>query len=743
MRTMRQWLAVAVAAVAAAVPASQLGAAAPDCDWHWVNPTPPRQDLHRVTANAGRFVAVGAAGTTLWSLDGRRWELTDSGVDADLFGIEWGSGWYVAVGDGVVLRSSDGRQWSVVSRIDGARLLDVAYAASRFVAVSSGLGGRVATSVSGGQWSLSPVPWADDSASITATDDGFAVAVGVEIWESPDGLDWSFEGTVPSAVAEAGPADPLKALGSDLFSLDRVDLAWTGERLLWAAGAELWSRDGEGVWELALTLDGCSTFEDWLAVIGGPGWALASGISGCPTPYLDPVVSLHLSFDGGASFSEPWQNELGGFPALGRYGSRWVALGALGDAMSSTSATGWECPNGGCTSLACADEFVDLAAGGESLVAVGGVGLCDTGLKRRSGATVATSADGGEWTVLPLAGDRFHGVGWTGSEFLAVGDGWLARSDTGGQWTTEPAPEGADLRAVGTGDGWVVLVGRNGALFSSEDGVDWIKPYHFFRENLGRVLWDGEQFLVAGTGGMILRSSDALNWSQALTGTDVDLKGLAAGPDQRIAVGDGGLVLASPDGGVWAPRWSGFSGDLGDVAFADGRFVAVGSSQLADGHRPAVALVSADGDQWTRFELPAEALRRVRWTGDAWIAVGGERSIVRAGCLRTLVEFDSQLLQVPLGGVAELEVRLSGVVAYDTVLTVTSSRPGLVVVPATVVVPASSDRVVVSVTGAGLTTDAVITVTLPDHIGAGSGSVLARVQPPLWTPRRPSGRVAP
>ncbi|HSL18197.1 MAG TPA: hypothetical protein VLB51_09870 [Methylomirabilota bacterium] len=743
MRTMRQWLVVTVAVIAALAQVSEVRSTPPDCDWRWVNPAPPRQDVHRVIANAGRLVAVGAGGTTLWSQDGVHWELTHSGVDADLFGVELGAGWFVAVGDGVVLRSGDGRQWTVVSRIDGARLLDVAFGAGRFVAVGSGLGGRVATSVSGDQWTLVPVPWFGDAGSIATVEDGLAVAVGGEIWSSPDGLEWSFEGAVPTSQIAAVAVAPAKALGSDLFSLERVDLAWTGERLLWAFGPELWSRDREGVWQLVLELQGCGTFEDWLAVAGGPGWAMASGISGCPTPYLDPLVSLHLSTDGGTSFSEPWQEEFGGFPALGRTGSRWVALGALGDAMLGLDPTSWQCTHGGCTSLACADEFVDLAVGDESLLAVGGVGPCGLGAKRLPNPTVATSPDGATWTIVPLSGDRFRGVAWTGDEFLAVGDGWMARSDTGSQWTTEPAPEGAGLRGVGAGGGWVVVAGRGGALYWSENGASWSTPHIYTPQDLGRVVWDGEQFLVLGTAGTILRSGGSGDWSKALTGTDVDLHGAAAGPDGLIAVGDGGLVLASPDGGVWTPRWSGFSGDLGDVAFADGRFVAVGSSQLPDGRRPAVALVSADGDQWTRFELPAEALRRVRWTGDAWIAVGGERSIVRAGCLRTLVEFDSQLLQVPLGGTAELEVRLSGVVAYDTVLTVTSSRPGLVVVPATAVVPASSDRVVVSVTGAGLTTDAVITVTLPDHIGAGSGSVLVRVQPPLWTPRRPSGRVAP
>jgi len=744
MRAMRQWLpAVVTAVAAAAAPASNGWAALPDCDWEWVNPTPPRNTIYRVASKVGWFLAVGAEGTILLSQDGLSWERIESGVDADLFGVEFGTTWIVAVGDDVVLRSSDGREWLVVLSIDGAHFTDVAYGAGRFVAVGSGLGGQVATSATGAQWTLATAPWGGVPSTVTATDEGFAIAVGTEIWESPDGVDWSFEGAVPTSLATAEGGGAVKMLDPDLFGLDRVDLAWSGQLLLWAAGSQLWSRDGDGVWELVLELDGCATFEDWLGVAAGPGWALASGVSGCPTPYLQPVVSLYLSLDGGVSFAEPWEDGLAGFPALGRYGSHWVALGALGDAMTSTDATDWACPNGGCTALACDDELVDLAVGGDLMVAVGGIGLCDNAIKRQTGSTTATSEDGEQWAIHPLSSDRFKGVAWTGDEFVGVGDGWLASSTDGSQWTQEAAPDAADLHSVAAHDGTTVVSGKTGALYVKQGSASWLKPYHFWIEDLDRVVWDGEQFLIVGTGGLILHSPDGLNLSQSLTGTDVDLHGVAAGSTGRIAVGDDGVVLASSDGVLWSPRWSGFDGVLGDVAYGDGKFVAVGWKERPDGRRPAVALVSADGDQWTHFDVPAEALRRVAWTGNAWVAVGEERSIVRNGCLWTLVTFDTDHLHVPQGGTAELEVRIDGTVSVDTELEVESSRPGLVVVPDTAEIPAGSDRTVVVVTGAGVVSGATVTVTLPEQLGGGSGVVQVSVQPPLWRPRRPSGRVTP
>ena len=59
--------------------------------------------------------------------------------------------------------------------------------------------------------------------------------------------------------------------------------------------------------------------------------------------------------DGGETFRPEWQTELGGFPALSRFGSRWVAAGAYGDVIVSTDGLTWDCDGLGCTSLACAD----------------------------------------------------------------------------------------------------------------------------------------------------------------------------------------------------------------------------------------------------------------------------------------------------------------------------------------------------------------------------------------------------
>lgn len=718
------------------------GARAQTCGWEWVNPTPPRTDIYRLKHEINTFVGVGAAGTIIRSTDGYSWDLIDSGVTGDLFGVDWGAGFFVAVGEDAIVRSSVGFDWETVYEYPGMILLDVEFSASRFIAVGAGLNGSILTSSFGTDWVLVEVPWAGTPDSIAGTDEGFFVAVGAEIWFSTGGFVWDYQGRVET-LRGLFDVSRAKKTGNDLFDLDRIDLAWTGSRLIWSGGSELWSAEPGKKWTLAMELGGCTPFSDWLGVAAGPGWAMASGISGCPTPYLDPTVSLTVSVDGGKTFRNPWETELGGFPGLARYGSRWVAVGAYGDVITSSNGSTWDCRNGSCTSIACADGFADLAASEDRWLAVGGVGLCDGHLKRTSGGTTASSADGTLWQINTLPGGRFRGVTYSGTGFLAVGDGWIGRSENGQEWTTESSPEGTFLYSAASGIGWEVVVGQRGALYVSENGFTWLKPFLYVTEDLDRVVWDGEIFLALGQGGTILRSTDALNWEGAIAATDVGLKGAVAGPHGWIAVGDDGVILASTDGTAWVQRRSGVDAPLRDVTWGNDRYVAVGWTDEPDGSMPALVLGSSDGVQWTRFSPPGEALQRIRWTGGSWLAVGGERTMLRAQCLGTLIEIEEEHLQVPHGETVDLHVALSDVVSADATLKVSSSHPGGVTAPGSVMILSGSDTVTVPVSGLSLVSGAVLTLRLPDDLGGGTSSALVTVQPPEWTPREPSGRVTP
>ncbi|NIR36073.1 MAG: hypothetical protein GWN07_08755, partial [Actinobacteria bacterium] len=88
--------------------------AAQTCGWRWLNPNPPRVDLRSAAVASGRIVAVGAHGLAVYSGDGRRWTLADTGADVELMAIARGGGRFAAVGDDVIVTSPDGASWTVM-----------------------------------------------------------------------------------------------------------------------------------------------------------------------------------------------------------------------------------------------------------------------------------------------------------------------------------------------------------------------------------------------------------------------------------------------------------------------------------------------------------------------------------------------------------------------------------------------------------------------------------------------------
>src|SRR5215831_3167031 len=59
-------------------------------EWSWINPLPQGNALSAVAYGAGRFVAVGRAGTILVRPDGGAWEVRTSALTAeDLADVLW------------------------------------------------------------------------------------------------------------------------------------------------------------------------------------------------------------------------------------------------------------------------------------------------------------------------------------------------------------------------------------------------------------------------------------------------------------------------------------------------------------------------------------------------------------------------------------------------------------------------------------------------------------------------------
>jgi hypothetical protein len=198
-------LCVAIIAFAAALSTGSL-IAAPRAPWLSVTPV-PNIDLYGVAFGNGLFVAVGDSGTILTSSDGANWTLRASAApNLRLTAVTYGSNSFVAVGatiettnHPVVWTSPGGTTWT--PRDSGSLLLSggnwlsgVTYGKGRFVAV----GGipstnTVAVSSDGISWTLRDSGLSNTGLtplSGVAYGNGVFVAVGADVTTSEDGLVW-------------------------------------------------------------------------------------------------------------------------------------------------------------------------------------------------------------------------------------------------------------------------------------------------------------------------------------------------------------------------------------------------------------------------------------------------------------------------------------------------------------------------------------------------------------------------
>lgn len=119
------------------------------------------------------------------------WQRRESGVGLSLFGVTYGAGRFVAVGQsGVVLTSADGQQWSITASNLAQNLRSIAYGAGTFVTV--GDTGALLTSDNGSDWTLRDSTTTNALQCVRWLGDRFMAggALGT-LLSSPDGVTWT------------------------------------------------------------------------------------------------------------------------------------------------------------------------------------------------------------------------------------------------------------------------------------------------------------------------------------------------------------------------------------------------------------------------------------------------------------------------------------------------------------------------------------------------------------------------
>ncbi|MCX6951137.1 MAG: hypothetical protein NTV51_02985, partial [Verrucomicrobia bacterium] len=190
--------------------------------------------LWGVAYGAGQWVVVGEQGTILTSSDGLAWTKRDSGFPARwLTAVTYANGLWVAVGGtapasdrlGLVLISYDGVSW--VPRVTaGARLNNIAYGNGVFVAVRDLGGTRV---------SLDGLAWSEDPSTVDSYVRGLAYGPPLFAAAGLTGLSSTFNGSPSFLTGRFTASTPIEAI-----AYGREQFLAVGT----AGGLTLTSRDG-------------------------------------------------------------------------------------------------------------------------------------------------------------------------------------------------------------------------------------------------------------------------------------------------------------------------------------------------------------------------------------------------------------------------------------------------------------------------------------------------------------------
>ena len=563
----------------------------PLAQWQWKNPLPQGNALNSLTYGMSNFVAVGAAGTIVTSIDGTSWTARRPNANSnDLKGIAYGSKKFVAIGaSGTILNSPDGSIWTDVSASikwksstalprpalngitfgnnlfyavgDNGTLLSsgdgvswveksdstltsknlnaVSYSNYAFVAV--GANGTVVTLLNSGAWQAATSGTANTLNSI-ASDRNRFVAVGAAgtIATSTDGINWELQlsGTAGTLLGiSAG------ATGAGVSSFVAAGLAGT---LLTSPDGVVWTATASGT---TRNLYGCGSGNSRFVVLGDGGTILTSANPTVAwTAHLNgPVASLKsIAYGGGA----------------------YVAVGPGGETVSSLDGSSWSSTDSGTTA-----DINHVAYGNGSFVAVGDGGL------------LLNSFDGTIWVRYYSGTSDLNGVVFDSrpgySRFIAVGDaGVVVTSPNGMIWTAlSPSPTAKNLKAVALGDNLLVAVGDGGTVLTSPDGATWTARTGITKDLTGVTVAftpSGDTaYVTVGAGGSIYSSPDTLKWSAAKSVPaaykTTDFSAISSDFDSTfstfVVVGSGGGILSSSDALTWSAKKAPTSYDLAGISY--------------------------------------------------------------------------------------------------------------------------------------------------------------------------------
>lgn len=151
---------------------------------------------------------------------------------------------------------------------------------------------------------------------------------------------------------------------------------------------------------------------------------------------------------------------------------------------------------------------------------------------------------------------------------------------------------GGYLNGIANKGEGVVVVGTDGAILYSSNGLKWFSQISDTVENLNGVTanYSFNLYIACGNNGTFVYSTDGKDWSLGICSSTENFNSIACSDSRAVAVGDNGVIVTSTDGMSFGATTSPTSENLHSVVYTGSRFIAVGDN--------GTVITSTDGLTW-------------------------------------------------------------------------------------------------------------------------------------------------
>ena len=234
---------------------------------------------------------------------------------------------------------------------------------------------------------------------------------------------------------------------------------------------------------------------------------------------------------------------------------------------------------------------------------------------------IITSTDGITWTKRTDWNIYLYSIIYCNGLFVVVGlNGTIATSVNGIDWEIALQSVPVELGSAAYGNNLFVAISSNyPKAFTSIDGKTWEESATI--NSAKQISFINDKFIAVGNNGNIAISQNGISWTLGTVGVQNGLTNITLGNDKYVIVGTSGTILTSTDLANWTVQTSGVSVALYGVAYGNNMFIAVGIN--------GTVLKSLDGITWSVIEnVTTYNLNNIILVKKMFVAVGDYGTIL-------------------------------------------------------------------------------------------------------------------